>query len=91
MSPNACQCFVSKQEFSGSPEVKDSASSLLWHRFNPWPGNFHMPRVRQKKKKKGRSKKKLLYEGPISIAGIWNFPTGAGLWEARGKQAAPRD
>ena len=24
---------------------------LLWHRFSPWPGNFHMPRVWPKKKK----------------------------------------
>ena len=26
--------------------------SLLWHLFDPWPGNFCMPWVRQKKKKK---------------------------------------
>ena len=26
--------------------------SLLWHGFDPWPGNFHMPRVGPKKKKK---------------------------------------
>ena len=25
---------------------------LLWCEFDPWPGNFHMPRVWQKKKKK---------------------------------------
>ena len=24
---------------------------LLWHRFNPWPGNFHMPQAGPKKKK----------------------------------------
>ena len=24
---------------------------LLWHKFNPWPGNFHMPRLQRKKKK----------------------------------------
>ena len=23
--------------------LKDLALSLLWHGFNPWPGNFHMP------------------------------------------------
>ena len=23
--------------------VKDSALSLLWYEFNPWPMNFHMP------------------------------------------------
>ena len=22
--------------------------SLLWRGFDPWPGNFHMPRVRKK-------------------------------------------
>ena len=30
----------------------DSALSLWWHRFNPWPGNFYMPRVHLKKEKK---------------------------------------
>ena len=25
--------------------------SLLWHRFNPWSGNFCMPQAWQKKKK----------------------------------------
>ena len=23
--------------------VKDLSLSLLWHGFDPWPGNFHMP------------------------------------------------
>lgn len=31
--------------------------SLLWCRFSLWPGNFHMPRVRPKKKKRMRKKK----------------------------------
>ena len=26
---------------------------LLWHGFDPWCGNFHMPQVKKKKKKKG--------------------------------------
>ena len=26
--------------------------SQMWLRFDPWPGNFHMPRVQPKKKKK---------------------------------------
>ena len=36
--------------------VKDLVLSLLWLwpqlwlRFDPWPGNFHMPRVEQNKK-----------------------------------------
>ena len=38
--------------------VKDPASlpqwlgSLLWHRFDSWPGNFHMTWMQPKKKKK---------------------------------------
>ena len=31
--------------------VKDSALLLLWHGFDPWPGNFHMPWVWLKKKR----------------------------------------
>lgn len=30
-------------------QVKDPALLLLWQGFDPWPGNFHVPRV-----KKGR-------------------------------------
>jgi len=33
--------------------------SQLWCGFNPWPGNFHMLQVWQKKKKK--KKKKVLW------------------------------
>jgi len=39
-------------------QVKDLAlslqwfGSLLWHEFDPWLGNFHMPWEWQKKKKK---------------------------------------
>ena len=33
-------------------QVKDLLSSLLWYRFDPWPGNFHMSQVEQKKRKK---------------------------------------
>ena len=32
------------------------AGSLLWHGFNPWPRNFHMPQMRPKKKKKKKKK-----------------------------------
>ena len=57
----------------GSRAVSGSASSIpglvqwgkdptllqLWLRFDPWPGNFHMPRVGiLKKKKKERKKEK---------------------------------
>ena len=43
-------------------QVKDLAfsqqqfGSLLWHGFDPWSGNFHMPWVQAKKKKKGKIK-----------------------------------
>ena len=46
-------------------QVKDPAlspqppGSLLWHRFDPWPGNFHMPGVWQKKKKKKKKRKEI--------------------------------
>jgi len=26
--------------------------SLLWHEFNPWPGNFYMPWAQPKEKRK---------------------------------------
>ena len=32
--------------------------SLLWCRFNPWPGNFHMPWAQPKKKKNLAPKEK---------------------------------
>ena len=31
--------------FPGGLVAKDLALSLLWHRFNPWPGNFRMPQA----------------------------------------------
>ena len=44
--------------------VKDLAlsllwlQSLLWHRFDPWPGNFHMPLAWPGKKKIEREKER---------------------------------
>ena len=35
--------------------VKDLALSLLWLGMNPWPGNFHMPRVWPKKKERKKN------------------------------------
>ena len=32
-------------KFSGGLVVKDPALSLLWHGFNPLPGDFHMPQA----------------------------------------------
>ena len=31
---------------------------LLWRRFYPWPGNFHVLQAQQKKKKKNKKEKK---------------------------------
>ena len=52
-------------------QVKDPVLSLqqlgllLWCGFNPWPGNFHMPWVQKKKKKK---------KFPGNLITINNFP-----------------
>ena len=45
--------------FSVAQQVRDPALSLqrlvllLWCRFDPWPGNFHMPWCNQKRRKNG--------------------------------------
>ena len=42
-------------------KVKDPAWLLLWHGFDPWSRNFHMPKSwlkKKKKKKKGERKEK---------------------------------
>lgn len=50
---------LGKKQFRGSvvaQEVKNPAlswlwlGSLMWHRFGPWPWNFHMPFGKKKKK-----------------------------------------
>jgi len=41
-------------------QVKHAAFSLLWLGLHPWPGNFHMPRMRPKINK-------TLYFGKISM------------------------
>ena len=41
---------MGKGAFPGDLGVKDPAWSLLWLGFDPWPGNFHMPRERPKKR-----------------------------------------
>ena len=33
-------------------QVRDLELSLLWHRFAPWPKNFHMLQARPKRKRK---------------------------------------
>ena len=37
--------------------VKDVVLSLLWHRFDPWPGNLHMVPLQPKKKKKKKAQR----------------------------------
>ena len=44
-------------EFPGGPAVKDSAWSLIWFRFHPWPENVYMP-WRSKKGTRNRKKKR---------------------------------
>ena len=39
------------EEFPGGLAVKNLALSLLWCGLDPWPGNFHMPWVQQKRRK----------------------------------------
>ena len=46
-----------QQELPGGLRVKGSVLSLLWCGLDPWPGNFHMSWVWQKKKKKNEQKK----------------------------------
>ena len=36
---------MSSWEFPAGLVVKDSALSLLWLRFDPWPKNFYIPQV----------------------------------------------
>ena len=36
-------------EFPGGLAVKDTALSMLWHGFDPWPRNFCMPWMWPKK------------------------------------------
>ena len=36
---------VQVQALAGCNGLKDLALTQLWLRFNPWPGNFHVPQV----------------------------------------------
>ena len=42
--------------FSGALVVKDLAFSLLWLRFDPWPGNFYAVRAGKSTAKKNKNK-----------------------------------
>ena len=72
-------------------QVKDLAlslqwlESLVWHGFDPWPRNFHMPRAQTKKKKERKAERKR-NPYPISVSFlkifcahlflIWDFSHG---------------
>ena len=45
--------------------VKDLALLQLWLRFHPWPGNFHMPQVKPREKKKKKLEKKKVFKSNI--------------------------
>ena len=54
------------QQVKGPALSLQQLRSLLWLRFDPWPGNFHMPQAQplhltKKKKKKKKKKKSALY------------------------------
>ena len=40
-----------EEKFPGGLVVNDIVLSLLWHGFDPWPRNVHMPQGQPKKKK----------------------------------------
>ena len=48
---------IAEKEFPDGLAVKELALSLLWLRFNPWPGNFFTPQARPKKGKKEQERK----------------------------------
>ena len=63
--------------------------SLLWCRFDPWPGNFHMqqsPPKKKKKKKKVAIKERILLKAASSPLTPWTAtletmcPMSAGWW-----------
>ena len=55
-----CLCMKSQEEskFPGGVVVKDMALSLVWHRFDPWPGTFACCGHSKKKKKRKKEKKR---------------------------------
>ena len=55
------------QEFPGGLTVRELALSLLWHRFDSWPGNFHTLQVCLKNKTKQK------YTNPICIGFFFFF------------------
>ena len=49
------------RSFLVAQRVKDSALSLQWPKFNPWPKNFHMIQMRPKKQNKTKQTKNPQY------------------------------
>ena len=60
-----------------APWVKELALPLLWHRFNPWPRSFCMPKRKKKKKEKAKKKKKeRIINSPSPMPPILFLPLG---------------
>ena len=56
--------------------VKDPVLSLLWHRFGPWPRNFHLPQLcglKKKRKEKKRKKQNWVKEQDETFCALGKF------------------
>ena len=83
----ACLCGGACSIPSPVGWVKDPALLQLWHRsqlwfrFDPWPRNFHMPQLWQKKKKKKKKKRlqpkmaSLMSREPCLVSFLQESPT----------------
>ena len=71
--PSGTYCVGSSLVAQG---VKDPMLSRLWHRFDSWPGYFHMPWAwpEKKKKKKKKGKKMLCFTQFINYSYMVLFP-----------------
>ena len=62
-------------ELPGGLAVKDLMLSLLWLRFDPWPGSFHMSAChgysQKKKKKKKKKENKNSFLAGIIASKLW--------------------
>ena len=67
-----CPLFIKLRkhllEFPGGLAVRDSMLSLLWLRFDPWPGNFCMPRMQPKQTNNPPLQRTHLFEELISFS-----------------------
>ena len=46
---SSCEQKLRVLELPSNLAIKDSALSLLWHKFDPWPRDFLMPRAQPRK------------------------------------------